>query len=64
MENEKKINNPLDAAICDMVSTFAIEQVEKMAKGTFTAEDFKVKLEDTAIGIRNLFMQLRKANMI
>ena len=63
-EQKTKIDNPLDAAIYGKISKFAIDQLDKMLKDTFSTDDYKAKLEDTTIDIRNLFMRLRKANMI
>ena len=64
MATPTNINDILDDAITATISAFAIDQVDKMNKGTFTANDFQCKVKDTAIAIRKLVMQFRKANLI
>ena len=64
MPNPTKIENTIDDTITVIISAFAIAQIDKMNKGTFTMEDFKIMAEKTAIDIRKFFMQFKQSNLI
>ena len=63
-KNKETINNPVDAAVYNRISLFAIDQLTKMNEGTFKAEDYNAKLEDVVIEIRNMFMGLSEAGLL
>ena len=63
-KNKETINNPVDAAVYNRISLFAIDQLIKMNEGTFKAEDYHAKLKDVVVDIRNMFMKLKEMDLL